>query len=140
MILYDKPGFLQISHRADGGYILFDWTSFMITLDDIQQAHHKALTGAQQHDCWFYLADSSKVRNVLRQEVIDWWGKIWIPKLSSSKLRAILTVVPTSAIATLSTRSWQAEVSGGIVMKNAKNLVEAQQAIEQLRAAPAVPR
>jgi len=135
MILYDKYGLLQVAYRPAGGYILFDWTSFMVSLEEIQQAHRSALAGAQQHDCWFYLANTSKVRTVLRPEILEWWGKTWIHELATAGLRAIVTVVPAGAIATLSARAWQAEVTSGIVMQNTKSFDEAEAAIQQLRAA-----
>jgi len=133
MILYDKPGFIEVVHRAAGGYILFDWTSFMVTLEEIQELHRKALEGLHQHRCPYYVAETSKVRNVLRQEVIEWWQG-WVPKLVTGGLRAIVTVVPASAIASLSTRSWQAEINNGIVLKNVRSLAEAESSIQVLRA------
>ncbi|MCG8377549.1 MAG: hypothetical protein MI702_13820, partial [Chlorobiales bacterium] len=66
-------------------------------------------------------------------EVVDWWGETWVPKLVEAGLKAIVTVVPSNAIAHMSTDSWQTKVTGGITQKNVKTLEEAHALVHQLR-------
>ena len=81
---------------------------------------------AKRHNCRHYVADTSKVTNVLRQDVIAWWGSTWVPALAKFGLRAVITVLPKSAVANMSTGSWQREVVGGIQMMNVASRAEAE--------------
>jgi hypothetical protein len=135
-LIHETPQRVQVRIRASRGYVVFDWSSFSIKLDEIEIAHRKALAAAEAERCLYYIADTSKVRDVLPQEVIAWWGSVWVPKLAKAGLRAIVTVVPGSALASLSTRSWQAGVVAGITMLNAPTLSRAKAAVELLQGAP----
>ena len=57
-----------------------------------------------------------------------------VPKLQEAKIRGVVTVVPSSsAIARISTPSWQAEVVGSITMKDVSSLKEAETFISELK-------
>lgn len=140
MIIYEKPEFIQVSYRQDGNFILFDWTDFQVTLEEIQELHKKALAVALEKQCFYFIAETSKVRTVLRPIVVGWWTIVWVPKLLASGLKAIVTVVPDSALASLSTRQWQKDIQKwqedsqkGIFMKNVQTLAEAQVLIEEFQ-------
>jgi hypothetical protein len=124
--IYEKPGHLVVSHNPAKNYILFDWTNFNVTLDEIRSAHKQALDAAKGADCRTYIADTSKVANTLRQDVIEWWGGTWVPELARYGLKAIVTVVPEKALAKLSTGTWQKQVVSGIAMTNVSTLAEAE--------------
>lgn len=133
MIIYEKPHYIQVVYHPDKNFIVFDWTDFMVTLNEIKELHEKALITAQEKNCYYYIAETSKVRTVLRQQVISWWGEVWVPKLVEAGLQAIVTVVPTSTLATLSTYDWQGVVVSGIMMKNVKDFAEAEIVIKELQ-------
>ena len=133
MVIYGKPGIVEVSYDIVQQVIIFDWTSFLISLPDIQELHQKALETAQLKDCQYYIAETSKVITALPQEVIQWWGGTQVPKLASIGLKAIVTVVPDNAIASMSTTSWQSEVIGTVIMKNVKTLPEAFAVVHDLR-------
>lgn len=135
MIVYEKPGCVRVEYRPMENFILLDWTAFTTSMAEIQELHEKTLAAAKQHHCYYYLAETSKVRTVFLREIIRWWGDIWVPKLAAAGLKAIVTVVPTSALAQLSTRSWQAEVTAGITMRNVKSFAEATAIIRELQQA-----
>lgn len=124
--IYNKPGYLVVSHSRTGNYILFDWTDFNVTLDDIKQAHARALDVARRNSCHTYIADTSRVANALPPEVIEWWGGTWVPELARYGLKSIITVVPERALAKLSTNTWQRQVVNGIAMSNVSTLAEAE--------------
>jgi len=132
MIIYRKEDFIQVSYRSKLNYIIFDWTNFFVTLEDIQDLHQKALKTAKEKNCFYYVAETSKVNTILRPEVIKWWGDIWVPELAEAGIKGIVTVVPTSVISTLSTHSWQSRVVNSITMKNVKTLQEAEAYIKKL--------
>jgi hypothetical protein len=88
-----------VSHNRTKNYILFDWSNFNVTLAEIQAAHAKALDAARRTSCHTYIADTSRVANTLRQDVIEWWGGTWVPELARYGLRSIVTVVPDRALA-----------------------------------------
>jgi hypothetical protein len=132
--IFSKPGIVTVSYNANKNYVLFDWTSFAVTLDEIKTLHTAALRAAESHSCRTYIAETSKVTNTLRQDVIEWWGSVWVPRLAKAGLRAIITVQPTSAIASLSTRSWQRTVIEGITMINVGSLADAEAALASLSA------
>jgi hypothetical protein len=128
-VLFEKPGRVVVSYDARKDYVLFDWSSFNVTLDEIQTLHQKALDGAKRHNCRTYIADTSKVRNALPQDVVGWWSGTWVPVLAGYGLRTIVTVLPTSAVANMSTTSWQRQVVDGIATINVTSLAEAESAI-----------
>jgi len=124
--IYEKPGHLVVSHNRAKNYILFDWTNFNVTLEEIRSAHSQALEAAKRTNCHTYIADTSKVANTLRQDVIEWWGGTWVPQLARYGLKSIITVVPERALAKLSTNTWQRQVVSGIAMTNVSTLAEAE--------------
>jgi isopentenyl diphosphate isomerase/L-lactate dehydrogenase-like FMN-dependent dehydrogenase len=130
-VLYDKPDILTVSYNPQKNYILFDWTSFFIGLEDIKEAHQKALNAAKSNKCFIYIAETSKVKNVLSQEIVNWFGT-WVPKLAEYKLKAILTVVPKSSLAGLSTKSWQKNVVAGITTIDVKSLADAEEEMKKI--------
>lgn len=136
MIVHEVPGYIRVSYDEAKDYVLFDWTDFAVTLDQIKAIHEKALAAAQQKHCSYYVAETSKVKNVLRQDVVAWFGE-WFPKMAAGNIRAIATVIPSSALANLSTRNWQSEVVGSITLKNTANLAEAEAFIKELKATKA---
>ena len=128
-VVFEKAGYLVISYDPAKDYILFDWTSFNVTLDEIKTAHEKALEAAKRHNCRNYVADTSKVTNALGQDIIAWWGSTWVPVLAKFGLRAVITVLPKSALANMSTSSWQRQVVDGIQMMNVASRADAESAL-----------
>ena len=133
MIIYEKPAYIQVVYRPELNYIVFDWTDFLVTLAEIKELHQKALTVAQEKQCHFYVAETSKVSTVLRSDVIKWWAEEWMSAMVAGGIEGIITVVPKSAISALSTHSWQSQVVNGIQMKNVKSLAQAEEAIQEMR-------
>jgi alkylhydroperoxidase family enzyme len=133
MIIYEKPKYIQVVYHPDKNIIVFDWTDFLVTLQEIQELHEKALKIAQENGCYYYVAETSKVTNMLRPEVIKWWADIWVPKMVSAGLKAIVTVVPSSAIAAFSTHGWQAQVLDGITMANVRSFADAERLIKEMQ-------
>jgi hypothetical protein len=131
-IVFEKAGYLVVSHNAAKDYILFDWTNFNVSLDEIKVAHEKALEVAKRHNCRHYVADTSKVTNALRQDIISWWGSTWVPTLAKFGLRTVATVLPKSAVANMSTNSWQRQVVDGIEMINVGSRAEAESALTRV--------
>jgi hypothetical protein len=128
-VLFENPGRVVVSYDDRKGYVLFDWSSFNVTLEEIRLLHQRALDGAKRHNCRTYVADTSKVRNALPQNVIAWWSDTWVPVLATYGLRSIVTVLPTSAVANMSTTNWQRQVVDGIAMINVASLADAELAI-----------
>lgn len=133
MLIYEKQGYIQVRYQADKDYIIFDWTNFLVTLAEITELHHKALDAARANGCWYYVAETSRVTNMLRPEVIRWWADDWVPRLNEAGLKAIITVVPSVALAAMSTHSWQAQVVGSITMLNARSLSDAEALLADLQ-------
>lgn len=133
-VLDEQPGIISLEYHKDRGFVVFNWTSFNIMIEDIRRIFPKALELTRQGKAYYYIAETSKVKNVLQKEIIDWWGNVWVPKLVQAGLKGIVTVVPSSALATASTNTWQAEVVNGITMKNVKSFVEAMMVVKQLQA------
>lgn len=133
MIIYNNPKYIQVVYHPDKGYILFDWVDFLIPLQDIQELHAKALAVAEEKGCYHFVAETSKVTNALRPDVIEWWSDVWVSKLVAAGLRAVITVVPSTAFAAMSTHSWQSQVVDGILMQNVKSLADAEAVIMDLR-------
>jgi hypothetical protein len=133
MVIHEIPNYIRVSYDESKDYVLYDWSDFQITLDQIKIAFEKALAMAKLKRCYYFVAETSKVRTILRPEVLKWWGETWMPKVEEAKIRAVVTVVPPTAVARLSNRSWQAEVVGSITMKNVSTLIEAEAFIKEMK-------
>lgn len=133
MVIVEKPGYLTVSHDPAKNFILFDWESFNIPLKDIKDAHAQAQSAMVKKRCYNFVADTSKVRQALSQEIISWWEKTQFPNYVKSGLKSIVTVLPASAIANLSTKAWQSSTVNGIYIKNVKSRDEAASEIRKLR-------
>ena len=133
-IIFEKPNVIVVSHNPDKNYILFDWTNFGVSLEEIKALHTAALDVAKRLGCHDYVAETSKVTNTLRQDVVAWFGDTWLPVLTKFGLRNIVTVVPKGAIATLSTKSWQRQIVGGINVINVASLADAEAALTSSQA------
>jgi hypothetical protein len=137
VIIYEKPNYIQVVYHPEKNYIIFDWTDFLVTLEEVKELFEKAMTVTQQHKCFYYLAETSRVTTMLRPEVIKWWADEWVAKGVAAGIQAIVTVVPKTALSAMSTHSWQAQVVSGITMLNAPSLEEAEKALKELQAQPA---
>jgi hypothetical protein len=133
VLVYEKPGCVQISYLPDKNIILLDWDTFGITRDELGELHEKALQTARANNCHYYLADTSRVRDAFDVDIVKWWGTVWVPKLVKGGIRGIVTVAPASAIATMSTRSWQSQLVAGIFTKNVQSRASALATIAELR-------
>ena len=134
MVIYHRPGIVQVTHHPVWNLIALDWDSFSISLDDLKDLHQKTLDVACEKQCYYFVAETSRVRTVFSEDCITWWVNEWVAKLSAAGLKAIVTVVPESALATMSNNAWQSEVVvAGITMKNVKNWLEALQAVKALQ-------
>lgn len=133
MLIYEKQGYIQVRYQPEKDYIIFDWTNFLVTLAEITELHTRALAAAREKGCYYYIAETSRVTNMLRPEVIRWWADDWVPRLNDAGLKAIITVVPSVALAAMSTHSWQAQVIGSITMLNARSLPDAEALLADLQ-------
>ncbi len=133
-VIYDKPPYVQVVHRAELNYIAVNWTDFFISLKDIQEMHHKALEFAKKNHCYYYMAETSKVKTLLTSDIIEWWSD-WVVVMADAGVKGIITVVPTHLFGQISTLKWQAEVINGIMMKNVKTVEEGETVIQELQQA-----
>jgi hypothetical protein len=124
--IYEKPGHVVTSYNARLNYVLLKWADFQLTLDEIKALHVATLDTARKYKCFHYIADTARVANAFPQDVIRWWGEIWVPQLVAYGLKAIITIVPSKAMAQLSTKRWQGYVVGEIAQANVASLAEAE--------------
>jgi hypothetical protein len=122
--IYEKPNYLKVTFSKEGKYILFKWYKFGIPLEEMKIVHQKALDTLLANNCYSYIAETSEATGTLLPSVIEWWTNEWVPKLQKSNIKAIVTVVPKSVLANLSTKDWQAQNFGGITLKNVQTLEE----------------
>ncbi len=130
MLIYEEKNCLKLFNKSNLKYILFDWESFSISLEGIKKAHQVALDNLLKNGYKTYVAETSRVKTALSQDILTWWEKEWIPKLDKNGLKLVVTVLPTTALANLSTKSWQKPVEiGNIHSKNVLSLEEAEEYI-----------
>jgi hypothetical protein len=72
------------------------------------------------------IADTSRVANTLRQDVIERWGGMWVPELARVGLRSLVTAVPERALAKLSTNTGQRQAVNGSTSSNVSTLAGAE--------------
>lgn len=135
-VIYHKPAHIIVSHEPKLNYIHFDWSNFYVTREEIEELHRAALAYARARRTVYYVANTSKVQNALRQDVVQWWGEEWVPVLTEYGLRGIFTVVPRAALAQFSTRRWQGHASQqGIEMVDVGSLAAAEGMIRERQGA-----
>jgi hypothetical protein len=125
MILYECRGFLEVGYVEDKDYLVFAWRDFAISLKEIMKAHRAALDFAVSRGCMRYIADCSQAKDALLPEVIVWWRNDWVPVLAEAGLRRIVTIIPSSGLATLSNRDWQRDPKKRIEILNVESLASA---------------
>lgn len=72
------------------------------------------------------MAETSQATGTLLPAAVEWWEQTWVPKLQSSVIKKIATVVPQSVLASFSTKDWQAVNFSNITLQNAKTVAEAE--------------
>ena len=133
MIIHEVPNFVSLSLNSEENYILFDWTDFYVTLPEFKELCRIALDYSLNNNCFYHIVETSKVKSILRPEVIEWFGTEWEPQLVASGLKGIITIVPGVGLAHLSTRSWQATISEPITLINVNDMDEAEKALNEFK-------
>jgi hypothetical protein len=110
--IYEKLGFVVVSYNPTKNFIVFDWTRYFVTLEEIKELHTKALEFARIKGVKTFVADTVKVKDVFLEECTDWFAKVQIPRLSEAGIKRIVTITPETALGRLSTKTWQAKISG----------------------------
>lgn len=105
---------------------MFKWQRFGIPVSQLKEAHQTALVTATENNIPNYMAETSEATETLLPTSLQWWAQIWVPKLQSSVIKTIVTVVPHSALASFSTKDWQAVNFDNITLQNAKTVAEAE--------------
>lgn len=124
MTIYEKPGYVKITHQSDGNYVLFDWTNATISFEDIKEAHLKAFEVDKEKGVTCLIADCSKMKFSFTTEITNWFATEMMPRLSKEAgIKRIITVLDDSAIAKLNARSWQK--ANDIELPNVSNMPEA---------------
>jgi hypothetical protein len=124
--IVSKPGFLTITHKENPSYIYFAWENFGISLDDCVDAFARAEKAMVERGVFHIITDTANVKQPLRPEVAKWWGEVCMPSLARCGVKLIVSVVPASEAAQLSTRSSPTEVVNNIVMQKAPSVSEAE--------------
>ena len=124
--IYQKEEYLTIYFNKDKNYIMFKWRKFGIPVDQLEEAHQVALDKAIENKIPNYMAETSEATGTLLPASVQWWEQTWVPKLQSSVIKTIVTVVPQSALASFSTKDWQAVNFDNITLQNAKTVAEAE--------------
>ena len=108
MTIYEKPGYVTITHHGDKNYVLFDWTNATISFSDIKEAHLKAFEVDKEKGVKTLVADCSKMKYSFTTEITDWFATEMMPRLSKEAgIQRIITILDNSAIAKLNAKSWQ---------------------------------
>ena len=129
-VIYAEEEFLTVYLHKAKNYIMFKWKKFGIPLDQLQEAHKVALDTATENSIPNYMAETSEATGTLLPASVTWWEQTWVPKLQSSVIKKIATVVPQSALASFSTDDWQAVDFDNITLQNAKTVAEAEAFLE----------
>ncbi len=130
-IFTERP-YLKVKYYPRKGYILFKWHKFNIDLSQLKIAHKKALKIAEDKKCFYYVADSSEAELTLTPEAIGWWRSEWVPKMREAGIKAIVTILPNNYLSLYSTNAWHLADFKNIILKNVKNLEEAENFIKKL--------
>ena len=125
-VIYCKKEYLTIYLCQAKNYIMFKWQRFGIPVSQLKEAHQTALVTATENNIPNYMAETSEATETLLPTSLQWWAQIWVPKLQSSVIKTIVTVVPHSALASFSTKDWQAVNFDNITLQNAKTVAEAE--------------
>jgi hypothetical protein len=122
--IYEKLGFITVTFYERPRHILFDWTSFAIPFADLKDLFMKAYDVGVARGAKTLIAETSKVKDVLFNDAVQWWGDVQVPRLSKAGIVRIITVVPQTSLGRWSTKSWQGVVAG-IELHNVGTLADA---------------
>lgn len=101
----------------------------------LREALTQGLDHVKKHGVKNWIADVSQVKTATRPDDQQWIAEQG-PAFIAAGLQSIITVLPQSALAKLSTKGWQskvADVNAGFVMLDVGSLDEARQAVQKLR-------
>lgn len=131
MAIYDDGHYLRVEDHPEARCVVFNWTRFAISLEDIKKAHYAALEVVKAKGYETLIADTGNVAGVLFPDVVAWWEGEMIGKYVDAGIRQVLTVVPKSALGRLSTKDWQKQVVGKLSTLNVKSLDDALEAARE---------
>jgi hypothetical protein len=132
--IQEVKGYVKVYANNDLKYILFDWESFNISLEDMKNSFEKSLQYMIKNDIKTYIAGSGNVKNALSQDILKWFEGEWIPTMNKNGIELVVTILPKSSIGNLSTKSWQKPVDvGNIRLVNVLSMEEAEDYIKQYR-------
>jgi len=123
-VIYKKDNYITVSFQEKPLHIVFDWSRLAVNLEELKELHMKAYEFVLSKKVKTLIADTSKVKDVLYKECIEWFGNEQVPRLSKVGVKRIITVVPKTALSRITTKSWQGAVEG-IELHNADSLEDA---------------
>ena len=134
MEIYSNPKFVKVTYNQMKNYILFDWTSMAIPLEDLKELHTKACDLVKQRGVKTLVAETSKASGVLFPQCIEWWANEQVPAYDGAGVNAIITVKGGNPLTRLTNKSWQG-ATGGIDIYEVPTLVDAENIIEDKKVA-----
>jgi methyl-accepting chemotaxis protein len=107
-LAFEIPGVVTLTVRPDLGAIAAVWLRF----DDyaVKPALGKELDLIREYDLRTVIVDTREAVGAWSEEITDWIGKEFMAGMARTRARALITVVPKSALANISNQGWQ---SGG---------------------------
>ena len=103
--LYHQPNIVETVYEPDTKSIIAAWQN-LGPHDYLRPCTEAQLKCARQDDAKVVIVDTSKAKGVLKQEDQEWFGTYLFPKLQAAGIKAIITIVPSDALAKLTARQW----------------------------------
>ncbi len=105
-IVYEKPGYVKTEVDSSLKAVIVYWEN----LYDGQIVKESCLAQLEQVKAGKVnkvIVESSKADGVPPQDVQEWFGKELFPQFNANGVKAIITVVPESALTKLAAKRWK---------------------------------
>lgn len=102
---YSKPGFVTAEVDSSTKSVIVYWEN----LSDgyiVKECCLAQLNQVIQGNAQVVIVETSTAKGVPPQDVQDWFGSTLFPKFRENNLKAIVTVLPKSALTKLASKRW----------------------------------
>ncbi len=104
--IYKADNIVEAIYDSDLKSIIVTWYSFD-SFEHLRLCLEAQLDCAKNNDVKVFVVDTRKAKGMLDQSDQDWFATNMFPALEKYKTKAVITVLPQSALTLLSAKQWQ---------------------------------
>ncbi|HSF25900.1 MAG TPA: methyl-accepting chemotaxis protein [Actinomycetes bacterium] len=132
-VALEVPGVVSVSHVPHLRTVVVRWLRY----DDfaVKPALNKQFELIQRHRLRSVIVDSQDAVGCYSPEMNRWIGQEFVPRMLSTEVRVLVTVVPRSALAGMANQDWQSGgTQAGMQMVEVASMAEAERICREVAA------